>query len=598
MRYARAARRYIVTTAVTGTLTAGLLVAQAYLVSRAVSPVVTHPTAPGAVATLATCLAAVVVARAVVLLVQETLAHRAARDTVAQLRRRVLEHAAALGPRWQATHAATTSTLLTRGLDDIEPYLTRYLPQLLMSATVTPAVALVMLTQDLASTVAVVLTIPLIPVFMVLIGRLTQQHSRDRLAAMERLGAQVLDLIAGLPTLKALGREQGPAARVEQLGRAYNRTTMSTLRVAFLSGAVLEFLTTLSVAVVAVEVGFRLVYGDLDLATGLLVLMVAPEVYQPLRQVGFQFHASAGGTAAAQAVFEILQVPLPETGTGPCPDLATATIELDGVAVAARGSWAPAPLSATIRPGRLTALAGSSGAGKTTTSQVVLGLLRPDRGRVLVRGADGDLADLAGIEPSAWWEQVTWVPQRPVLSPGTVLDNVMGPEAAGRAGGQAPPEVVSAARATGLAEVLAALPDGWLTRIGQGGVGLSVGQALASTTPLVVLDEPTAHLDAASEAHVLEAVRALMEAGRTVLVIAHRPALLALAQDVITVHSEPDPALAGVQDAPAAGDTLAAGAPDAPTTPGPEPPGGRTLSGPATTTSAHAAAEGARRARS
>ena len=302
MRYARAARRYIVTTAVTGSLTAGLLVAQAYLVSRAVSPVVTHPTAPGAVATFTTCLAAVVVARAVVLLVQETLAHRAARDTVAQLRRRVLEHAAALGPRWQATHAATTSTLLTRGLDDIEPYLTRYLPQLLMSATVTPAVALVMLTQDLASTVAVVLTIPLIPVFMVLIGRLTQQHSRDRLAAMERLGAQVLDLIAGLPTLKALGREQGPAARVEQLGRAYNRTTMSTLRVAFLSGAVLEFLTTLSVAVVAVEVGFRLVYGDLDLATGLLVLMVAPEVYQPLRQVGFQFHASAGGTAAAQAV--------------------------------------------------------------------------------------------------------------------------------------------------------------------------------------------------------------------------------------------------------------------------------------------------------
>ena len=192
------------------------------------------------------------------------------------------------------------------------------------------------------------------------------------------------------------------------------------------------------------------------------------------------------------------------------------------------------------------------------------------------------------------------MPQRPVLSPGTVLDNVMGPEAAGRAGGQAPPEVVSAARATGLAEVLAALPDGWLTRIGQGGVGLSVGQrqrlaltrALASTTPLVVLDEPTAHLDAASEAHVLEAVRALMGAGRTVLVIAHRPALLALAQDVITVHSEPDPAL-GVQDAPAAGDTLAAGAPDASTAPGPEPPGGRTPTGPATTTSAHAA-EGAR----
>ncbi|ETJ04033.1 MAG: ABC superfamily ATP binding cassette transporter CydD protein, partial [Actinomyces urogenitalis DORA_12] len=167
-----------------------------------------------------------------------------------------------------------------------------------MAATVTPLTGLVMLLQDVPSTIAVVLTIPLIPIFMILIGKMTQQHSADRLEAMERLGAQVLDLIAGLPTLKALGREIGPGRRVRELGRAYNRTTMATLRVAFLSGAVLEFLTTLSVAIIAVEVGFRLLFGHMDLATGLLVIMIAPEVYQPLRQVGFQFHASANGMAA------------------------------------------------------------------------------------------------------------------------------------------------------------------------------------------------------------------------------------------------------------------------------------------------------------
>ena len=184
-----------------------------------------------------------------------------------------------------------------------------------------------------------VCTLPLIPIFMILIGRMTQSVSQERLEAMQILGDQVLDLISGLPTLKALGREQKPAERVRALGRSYRRTTMSTLRIAFLSGAVLEFITTLSVAIIAVEIGFRLVAGRMDLFTGLLVLMVAPEVYQPLRQVGFQFHASTNGVAAAESVFEILETPVPEHGSLPAPDLRTATIRLDAVSVAARGAW-------------------------------------------------------------------------------------------------------------------------------------------------------------------------------------------------------------------------------------------------------------------
>ena len=576
MRYARSARRYIITTAATGALTAMLVVAQAFLIARAIAPVITSGGALDGALALIGGIAVVVAARALIVRAQEALAHRAATRTIIELRRRVLVHAAALGPRWQASHGADTATLLTRGLDDLEPYFVRYLPQLLLAATVTPATGLVMLTQDWASTVAVAIAIPLIPIFMILIGRLTQAHSEARLEAMERLGSQVLDLIAGLPTLKALGREAGPAKRVRALGDAYNATTMSTLRVAFLSGAVLEFITTLSVAIIAVEVGFRLLYGDLDLATGLLVIMIAPEVFNPLRQVGFQFHASANGVAAANAVFEILDSPIPERGTVPAPSLATATIRIEDLSVAARGAWAPHRLSAVIRPGRLVALTGDSGAGKTTTSQVLLGLLPADRGRVLieeegasrspgspagptgaqaVRAAQGPRApiDLALIDPASWWEQISWVPQRPAILPGTLLAHVLGEDEAARlaaSGTPIPDAARRAAASAGLDEVIASLDRGWMTRIGQGGVGLSIGQrqrlaltrALLAPTPLVVLDEPTAHLDAASEAHVLRAVEALRADGRTIVVIAHRQALISIADDVIEVRSAHDPA--------------------------------------------------------
>ena len=554
MRYAHAARRYIAITALLGGATAVLVVVQAVLISRSVSPVVTSRAALGTVALPVGLLALVMAARAAVLYVQEALAHRAATRTIIELRRRVLEHAAALGPRWAAEHGSDTATLLTRGLNDLEPYFTRYLPQLLLAATVTPLTGLILLVEDLPSAVAVACTIPLIPVFMILIGRLTQRHSEERLEAMERLGGQVLDLLAGLPTLKALGREAGPAKRVRALGQAYNTATMQALRVAFLSGAVLEFITTLSVAIVAVQVGFRLLFGRMDLATALLVIMIAPEVYQPLRQVGFHFHASANGVAAANAVFEVLGAPLPGRGTLPAPDLSSAVIEIEDLGVAARGSWAPAGLTARIRPGRLVALAGSSGAGKTTTSQVLLSLLPADRGAVRVVGPAGDAVDLSQIDPATWWAQIAWVPQRPVIVPGTVLANVIGPDRAAELDGARPeerlPRLRTAARATGLDEVVSALPRGWRTRVGQGGVGLSLGQrqrlsltrALMSDAPLVVLDEPTAHLDAASEAHVLDGVEMLRSQGRTVVVVAHRAALLARADDVIEVSSRPAPA--------------------------------------------------------
>ncbi|AEG44808.1 thiol reductant ABC exporter subunit CydD [Isoptericola variabilis] len=572
LRRARAARTYVVLTAVLGAAAAALVVVQAFAIAHALGPVVTATSAGttpalGPVWRWVGVLALVAVLRAGVAWAQERFAQRAAPRVVGELREQVVAHAVALGPRPSgrsdtsgAGDPAAVATLATRGLDDLEPYLVRYLPQLLLTALVTPTLVLVVLGLDWVSAVILAGTIPLVPLFMWLVGVMTAGTSERRLRTIERLGAQVLDLLAGLPTLRAFGREVGPGARVRALGDASRRATMGTLRVAFLSGMVLELLTTLSVAIVAVGVGLRLVHGGMELVPAIAVLVLAPEVYLPLRRVGAEFHASTDGLAAAERAFAVLETPLPsrcERTSGPRTGIETGrrsahtarAVVLDGVTVRAgeRGVEAPSGLSARIplgtgRPGggRVVALRGPSGAGKSTTALVLLGLLRPDAGRVLLELPSSSV-DLADVDPEWWWSQVTWVPQRPSLPPGTLRDVVTD--------GRDVPDtaLVAAARTTGLDDVVAALPDGWSTPVGLGGVGLSVGQrqrvaltaALLSggDRPLVVLDEPTAHLDARGEQVVLDTVRAWRDAGRTVVVIAHRASLLALADQVVDVDS-------------------------------------------------------------
>lgn len=547
LRYAAPARGYVLLTAAFGITTAGLVVAQALLIAATLAPVVSAGATLDDVSGHLRWLAGVVVARAVVTGLQERYAHRAATRVVTSLRGQVLAHAAALGPRWLSTgRGVDTVTLATRGLDDLEPYLVRYLPQLLLAVTVTPATLVVVLGLDWISAVIIIVTIPLVPVFMILVGQLTQSYSERRLAVMQRLGAQVLDLLAGLPTLRAFGRERGPVARVRELGDAYTRSTMSTLRVAFLSGMVLELLTTLSVALVAVGVGLRLVYGEVGLETALAVLVLAPEVYLPIRQIGVQFHASTDGITAAQKAFDVIEEPLRPQGTVTAPDLARATITVDGLGVDAPGRdlRAPAGLSLTIRPGRMVALTGPSGSGKTTTVLALLGLVSPDSGSVRVDGTD-----LADVDLSTWWSQVAWLPQRSTLPPGTLREalGVAEAERTASVGTPASEAVTRAMRLTGLDTVVSTLPDGLDTVLGQGGVGLSVGQrqrvaltaALLGDEPLVVLDEPTAHLDALAEDQVLASLAALRDAGRTVVVVAHRPSLVELADDVVEVASAP-----------------------------------------------------------
>lgn len=553
LRQARAARGYVVLTAVLGFVTAALVVAQALLLGAILAPAILGTADLPDVAGRVGLLAAVVAARAGTAWTQERFALRAATRTVSELREQVVAHAAALGPRWLASgRGPAVATLATRGLDALEPYLVRYLPQLLLAATVTPAALAVVLGLDWVSALVIAVTIPLVPLFMVLVGQLTAGTSERRLVVMQRLGAQVLDLLAGLPTLLAFGRARGPERRVRALGDANRRATMGTLRVAFLSGMVLELLTTLSVAVVAVGVGLRLVHGGMELEPAIAVLVLAPEVYLPLRQVGLHFHASTDGIAAAQQAFAILDEPAPEPGRRPAPRLAGSTLTLHGVGVRAgdRDVLAPAgldlllPVAASPGHGRVVALVGASGAGKTTAVQVLLGLVRPDAGSVTWTTADGDSVPLAEIDLPTYWPQVAWLPQRPALAPGTLRDAVTDGLDVDDA------SLARAARTAGLDDVVAGLPDGWDTPVGRGGTGLSVGQrqraALTAAllgdparTPLVVLDEPTAHLDARGEQVVLDAVRAWRDQGRTVLVVAHRASLVRAADEVVEVTAAP-----------------------------------------------------------
>ncbi|MGA5217568.1 thiol reductant ABC exporter subunit CydD [Streptomyces cinereoruber] len=532
LRYARATRVFLTAVVVLGLVGAALVVAQAMLIAEIVVGSFQEGRSVSALATPLLLLAGVAVARGLVSWLTELAAHRASAAVKSELRGRLLGRAAALGPGWLGgQRAGSLIALATRGVDALDDYFARYLPQLGLAVVVPVAVLARIVTEDWVSAAIIVVTLPLIPLFMILIGWYTQARMDRQWKLLSRLSGHFLDVVAGLPTLKIFGRAKAQAESIRAITSEYRQATMRTLRIAFLSSFALELLATLSVALVAVTIGMRLVHGDLDLYTGLVILILAPEAYLPLRQVGAQYHAAAEGLAAAEEIFDVLEQPVRNGGTGAVPD--SVRLELDAVTVRHAGRAEPSldAVTLTVEPGETVALVGPSGAGKSTLLDVVLGFTAPEPGGTVRVGGE----DLAGLDPEAWRSRIAWVPQRPYLFAGTIAENVRlaRPDASDEA-------VRGALRDAGADGFVAELPDGLDTLLGEDGAGLSAGQrqrlalarAFLADRPLLLLDEPTAALDGETEAGVVDAVRRLA-AGRTVLLVVHRPALLAVADRVV-----------------------------------------------------------------
>ncbi|MGW0534902.1 thiol reductant ABC exporter subunit CydD [Streptomyces sp. NPDC003032] len=535
MRELPALRRHMSISTALALLGAGLVVAQAALLATVLAdgfagrefqavPLVT--------------LGTVMALRALLIWARGVLAQRAAADAKCALRDRITGGLRQTGPLRLAAHRhGETATLLSRGLDALDPYVVGYLPTMTATAVVPLTVVAWLAWTDWTSALIIVVTLPLIPVFGALVGMHTARRTARQWTLLARLGGHFLDVVAGLPTLRAFGRERHQAQVVGEMADAHRRATMRTLRVAFLSSFVLETVATLSVALVAVPVGLRLLGGDLDLRTALTVLFLAPEAYLPLRAAGAAFHDGAEGIAVAERVFALLDdEEAPAVGHARTPDARAASLCFDEVTVQYPGRAAPAlrQVSLAVRPGEHVALIGPSGAGKSTLLALLLGFVAPASGRVAVGGTD-----LADLDPDEWRAQVAWVPQRPHLFAASVADNIrLGRPDASDA------EVRAAARAASADLFVAQLPQAYDTVLGEHGAGLSAGQrqrvalarAFLKDAPVLLLDEPTAHLDPESEAAVTRATVDLMR-GRTSVVVAHRTSLLPHADRIVTVRA-------------------------------------------------------------
>ncbi len=548
LQHARSARTFIVVSVLLGIAGALLVVVQATLVADLLSRTIVGGAGPRVLRGELTMLGLTLILRTAVTWASDVTAYRCAASVRSTLRRKLLGRSVEFGPRWLAEGRTGELVLLaTKGLDAVDGYFARYLPQLILACVVPIIVGGRVLAGDPTSGVIVLCTLPLIPIFMILIGIGTRKSMDRQWRAMSRLANHFLDIIWGLPTLRLFGRATAQLGTLRAVSEDLRRKTMRTLRTAFLSSLVLELLASLSVAIVAVSVGFRLVHGDLTLRTSLLVLLLAPEVYLPLRRVGAAYHASVEGVAAVQSALDILEADSPKVGVRRVADLwgpvrsVGLTVRYPGRSIAALED-----LDFVVHPGELVALVGPSGCGKSTVLSVLLKLRAPDAGRVLVH--DTDLAD---IEPQSWRELIGWVGQRPHLFAATVAENIrLGrPDATDG-------QVRAAARQAAAEEFITALPNGFSTMLGEHGVGLSVGQrqrvaiarALLRDAPLLLLDEPTASLDPEA-AEVVAETLASLSGRRAVLFTSHQPNLFMRADRIVSMRAPAELAAVGTSTA-------------------------------------------------
>jgi ATP-binding cassette subfamily C protein CydD len=530
LRYASASRWFLLAGGAVGFLQTVSVVAAAWFATALIVGVIDgRPLADLTPDLLA--FAGVVVARSVFVWLLDVLAVRGAARVKSQLRMRVVAAITKLGPAWLAQrNSARVTTVVAQGLDALDGYFAKYLPQLILTAIATPIILLVLLSQDFTTAIIIIVTLPLIPLFMVLIGMATQAVQKKQWAALTKLATGFLDVVDGLSTLTIFGRQHRQVARIDRVTEDYRARTMAVLRISFVSGFVLELAGSLSVAVVAVSIGLRLVDGTLGLTVGLFVLLLTPEAYLPLRQVGLQFHAAADGVAAADEVFEILDsAPVAAAASSVVPvSNRPGTLAVDDLTVRYGDRTVVDGLSVRFEPGVVTAIAGPSGAGKSSLVAAVLGFV-PFTGTVSFDGR--------ALEPEAARELVAWSGQRPSLMAGTVAENI--------ALGSAPADERTLREAMRYA--VAELIDPAQV-LGVGGEGLSGGQAqrvslarafyraIAGGQPVLILDEPTSALDAATEAELILGLKRFAATGVAVVVVSHRTAVLDSADSVIELR--------------------------------------------------------------
>jgi thiol reductant ABC exporter CydD subunit len=536
VRRARPVRRLLVLDAVLGALSAGFVLVQAVLIASVVAQAFSGASL-GEVTFELVLFALAFAGRSVLTWGFEVAGRRAASTVLSELRLELVERRLRNQPlALDGAEAGEIAATAVQGVEGLEAYFARYLPQVVLAIVVPVAVLGLVVAIDPISAALMFITLPLVPVFMWLIGRQTEERTRERWLALRLLSTHFLDVVRGLPTLRAFNRGRAQADVLDRIGERYRRTTIGTLRVAFLSGAVLELAATLGVALVAVTAGVRLVDGGLGLQVALTVLVLAPELYLPVRQLAAQFHASADGIAVAERMMELLdEPPAAHSGKLVAPSPLDAPIRFEAVSFAypSRPGIVLDGLDLELYRDETVALVGPSGSGKTTVASLLLRFVDPVHGRISVGGLD-----LAHCRADLWHEQLAWVPQQPTIFRGTIADNI-------RLGdpGATVRSVRDAAVLAGADRFVQALPFGYETLVGDGGRPLSAGEsrrialarAFVRNASLVILDEPTADLDRTSAGVVAEAVERL-RSGRMVLLIAHRPELVEHADRVVRLE--------------------------------------------------------------